>query len=186
MSKLAGTVCGIVCGKDLNANKVQLASLLNFDKLAPSALALTVLSETSIKLDWTNNSTNAEGVSIERSTDGTNYSQLTTVLPTVATYTDTTGTDGIRYYYRLKSYKGSKYSDQSTAQNDWTAIKMLLTSTGTGAGVSTVRWQFGANVVATLDGNGKWYSDSGGTLNESTSYTFTGGSIQTRYLKVTS
>lgn len=29
MSKLAGTVCGIVCGKDLNANKVQLGSLLN-------------------------------------------------------------------------------------------------------------------------------------------------------------
>ena len=31
MSKLAGTVCGIVCGKDLNANKVKLASLLNLN-----------------------------------------------------------------------------------------------------------------------------------------------------------
>lgn len=29
MSKLAGTVCGIVCGKDVNANKLQLGSLLN-------------------------------------------------------------------------------------------------------------------------------------------------------------
>lgn len=33
MSKLAGTVCGIVCGKDVNANKLQLGSLLNYAKI---------------------------------------------------------------------------------------------------------------------------------------------------------
>ena len=159
----------------------------SFDAIAPSALTLTVIDDTSIKLDFTVNSTGQDGHSIERSTDGITYSEIATVSGTTATYTDTTGSDGTRYYYRVRAYKDTAYSAYCTAANDWCAIKMVLTSTGTGAGVSTVRFWFATtDVVATLDGNGKWYSDSGGTANESASYTFTAGSLQTRYLKVTS
>ena len=158
-----------------------------FDALAPSDLALTVLSDTSIKLDFTINLTNADGHIIERSLDGITYSEIGTVTGTTATYTDTTGSDGTRYYYRVKSYKESFYSAPCTAANDWCAIKMVLTSTGDGTGVSTVRFWFGTtNIVCTLDGAGKWYSDSGGTADEAATYTFVAGALRTRYLKVTS
>lgn len=173
--------------KKVTSNSVHLGSLLNqFDALAPSDLALTVLSEISIKLDWINNSTNADGVSIERSTDGTTYSELTTVSATTATYTDTTGADGIRYYYRLKSYKGTTYSEASTAANDYTWFKALLEATGTGAGVSTLRLEVSATQTITLDGAARFYTDSGGTTGESTTWEVTPGALSTIYLKCAS
>jgi hypothetical protein len=168
-------------------NKFRQGTLLNvFDALAPTALALTVISDTQINLAWTVNSTNADGHKIERSLDGITYSEIGSVLGATATYNDTTGADGTRYYYRVRAYQGTAYSAYGNVANDWCAIKMVLTSTGTGSGVSTVCFWFGANVAVTLDGAGKWYSDAAGTANESASYTFVGGSLQTRYLKVTS
>lgn len=188
MSLLAGRYLELGKGEFvLTGNDMTFEAPTGFDELAPSDLVLTVISDTSIKLDFTVNSTNRDGHSIERSTDGVTYSEIDTVLADTATYTDTTGTDGTRYYYRVKAYAGAVYSDPCTAANDWCAIKMVLTSTDTGEGVSTVRFQFNTtDVVATLDGNGKWYSNSEGTDNESASYTFPNGSLQTMYLKVTS
>lgn len=80
----------------------------------PTGLLVTVLSETSIKLDWTNVDTKGDGVSIERSTDGVNYSEIDTVALGIATFTDT-GLSGNHFYYRVKSYKGTKQSNPSTA-----------------------------------------------------------------------
>lgn len=82
---------------------------------APSNLILTVLSDTSIKLDWTIGSTNQDGHAIERSTDGINYTQIDTVLGATATYTDTGLTQATIYYYRVRAYKGSQYSAYCTA-----------------------------------------------------------------------
>lgn len=178
---------GLTLLKRLTIGIPQGSNVNPFDSLAPTLLTLTVINDTSIKLDFTVNTTNGDGHKIERSTDGVLYAEIGTVLGTTATYTDTTGTDGTRYYYRVRAYKGGSYSAYCTAANDWTAIKMVLTSTGDGTGVSTVRFWFDTtDVVVTLDGAGKWYSDAGGTLNEAASYTFVAGSMQTRYLKVTS
>lgn len=188
MSLLTGRLLALGKGEfDLTGNDMTFEAPTGFDGLAPSDLVLTVINDTSIKLDFTVNSTDRDGHSIERSTDGVNYSVIDTVLADTATYTDATGADGTRYYYRVRAYKDTTYSAYCNAANDWTAIKMVLTAKDTGAGVSTVRFGFvTTDVVATLDGNGKWYSDSGGTADESASYTFTAGSLVTRYLKVTS
>lgn len=81
----------------------------------PSALVLTVLSSTSIKLDWTANGVqDYDGHSVERSADGVTYVEVDTVTVGTNTFTDTGLTAGTLYYYRVKAYKGS---NQSTASN---------------------------------------------------------------------
>ncbi len=64
---------------------------------AASGLGVTVASATSLKLDWTDNANNETGVRIERSLNGTTWSQITTVGVNVTTYTNTGLTTGTRY-----------------------------------------------------------------------------------------
>ena len=72
----------------------------------PSGLTATVISSTQIDLSWTNNGTaDYTGVSIERSTDGINYSEITTVAAGSTSYSNTGLTAGTLYYYRIRYYK---------------------------------------------------------------------------------
>ena len=61
-------------------------------------------------------------------------------------------------------------------------FSFLLTSVGTGLGVSTLTLTTSADTLITLDGTARFYSDAGGTLNESTTYTFATGA-STRYIR---
>jgi hypothetical protein len=80
----------------------------------PSGLVLTILSSTSIRLDWIGGSTNNDGTSIERSTDGILYTEIATVAAGIVTYTNN-GLILNKYYYRLREYLGSNYSVYCTA-----------------------------------------------------------------------
>jgi|GEM_PF-1325275 len=165
----------------------ELYSLMHKLNGVPSALQSTVISDSSIKLDWTIGSTDHTGHSIERSTDGITYAEVDTVSGDTATFTDTGLTQNTRYYYRVRAYNANgDYSSYCKSVNDWTAVSIQLNSTGDGSGVATMRLQFENDVVAILDGNGKFYSDSGGTANENTQHTFTADTFETIYLKVTS
>ena len=62
---------------------------------------------------------------------------------------------------------------------------MILTKVGTGAGVATITITVSTNLVISLSANAKFYSDGAGTLNESSTYTFTTGGARTRYIKCT-
>jgi hypothetical protein len=71
-------------------------------------------------------------------------------------------------------------------ENDYTHV---LTATGTGAGVVTLRITTIETLVLTLDGNGKFYDDNQGLTNEGTTRTIngtTGNTLTNIYLKVTS
>lgn len=73
---------------------------------APSGLTLTVLSTTSIKLDWTDNSGSTEsGFRIERSStsDQTGFALVTTTSANVVTYTNTGLSAGTKYWYRVRA-----------------------------------------------------------------------------------
>jgi hypothetical protein len=63
--------------------------------------------------------------------------------------------------------------------------KMLLNSINLGTGVSTLRMEVSANITVTLDGSARFYTDSGGTQNESTTWSLTAGALRTIYLKCT-
>lgn len=77
---------------------------------APSSLVANVISLTQVKLNWVDNSTTESGFEIERSTDGTNFSLLTTVAQNIIEYTDNTITAGTTYYYRVRAIEGSSRS----------------------------------------------------------------------------
>lgn len=114
---MIGTIRNTVRNTVINTVKLG-ANVIPFDELAPSSLLLTVLSASSIKLDWTVNSANADGTKVERSTDGVSFTEVGSVVG--ATFTDTGLTDGVKYYYRVRNYKGTGYSTYSSIANDYT------------------------------------------------------------------
>lgn len=61
-----------------------------------------------------------------------------------------------------------------------------LTTTGTGAGVSTLGLTVSADSIITLTGNAYFYDDAAGTTNANQSRTITSGATSTFYLKVLS
>jgi hypothetical protein len=71
---------------------------------APTNLMATGISDTQVRLTWTNPTPNtATGIKIERSTDGTNFTQIAIVGRTETSFTDTGRTAGTRYYYQIRA-----------------------------------------------------------------------------------
>jgi hypothetical protein len=64
-------------------------------------------SSTHLTLNWTDNSNNETSFLIERSTDGTNFSQIASVGANVTTYKNTGLAAGTKYYYRVRASNAS-------------------------------------------------------------------------------
>ncbi|MEO6435622.1 MAG: metallophosphoesterase, partial [Tepidisphaeraceae bacterium] len=105
---------------------------------APSALATLPISSSQIRLNWTDNSSNETGFRVERSTEGTNFSEIATTAAGVATYTDSGRTPGVTYSYRVRAYNGTGNSLYSN-----TASAAISTSTIIAPGASG--WKYLAN-----------------------------------------
>lgn len=86
-----------------------------------SSITLTVNSSTQITINWGDVANNT-GYMIERSTDGTNFSQIGTTLTSDADYIDNTGLSaGTLYYYRIYTKNGDgNYSVASTVKSTTT------------------------------------------------------------------
>lgn len=82
---------------------------------APATLTTTNPAMGQIKLTWAN-VTGETGFKIERSTDGNEWSQITTVGVNILTYTNT-GLSSGTYYYRVKAYNASGDSSASPTAN---------------------------------------------------------------------
>jgi subtilisin family serine protease len=86
---------------------------------APSGLTATAVSKSQINLAWTDNSDNEAGFKIERSTDGSNFSQIATVGANVTAYSNTGLARNKLYYYRVRAYNDggdSAYSNVASAK----------------------------------------------------------------------
>lgn len=70
---------------------------------APSNLTAAALSATSVQLTWVNNATNQAGFKIERSTDGTNFTQIALAGASALNYVDTTANPSTTYTYRIRA-----------------------------------------------------------------------------------
>jgi hypothetical protein len=116
---------------------------------APSNLVLTVISPTENQLDWTNGSTNEQGISIERSDDEGNFIEVVLLNPSISTYTDINLSLGILYQYRITVFRNSIYSAYSNVVNNLTGD----VSTGL-----VGRWLLN-------EGSGNTALDSGGANN---------------------
>lgn len=85
---------------------------------SPSILQATSVSSSQINLSWNDNSDNETGFSIERSTDNSNYGQITTASANATSYNNTGLAPNTTYYYRVRAYNGSGnsgYSNTSSA-----------------------------------------------------------------------
>jgi len=71
---------------------------------APTNLRGTAVSGTRIDLAWVDTSNNETGFGIERSTNGTTFTEVATVGANVTSYSDTGLTSKTFYYYRVRAY----------------------------------------------------------------------------------
>ncbi len=87
---------------------------------APSSLTAGAVACDQINLTWQDNSDDEDGFSIERSTDGINFSEIDTVGPDVISYSDTTVEGNTTYHYRARAWNENGYSDYSNVASDTT------------------------------------------------------------------
>jgi hypothetical protein len=150
---------------------------------APTNLSATV-QNCNINLSWTDNANNEDGFKIERSLNGTSFSQIATVGANVTTYNDGSVTDQTQYWYRVRAYNAggnSAYSNTATAtaQCAGTApAAPTITSTSSTRDSVTLNWTDNSNnedgfkiyrglssgslsLVATVSANTTTYTDTG-------------------------
>lgn len=87
---------------------------------APTALVATTISRTQINLSWTDNSSTELGFKIERSTNGTSFTQIATVGANVRTYSSTGLRKNRTYYFRVRAYDASSNSAYSNVASKTT------------------------------------------------------------------
>lgn len=88
---------------------------------APTNLVATAVSPTQINLTWVDNATNEAGYKVERSTDGTTFTEISGsgLAPNSTTFIDAPVSSNTTYYYRVRAFNGpnihSPYSNVAQA-----------------------------------------------------------------------
>ncbi len=146
----------------------------------PTGLTLTVLSDTSIKIDCVSV---FEWELFRSTTESGTYTLITTVAKGTQTYTNTGLAAATVYWYKVRGKNGSKYSAFTSAVSATTDYYLMLTGTGDFSGVSTLAVEVSSQITFTMLGSARFYTDAGGTANESTTWSPTSGALRTIYLK---
>lgn len=96
---------------------------------APDGLAATTLSYNQIALAWNDHSDHEDGFKIERSLDGSSFSEIETVSADTVSYWDADLLSGTRYYYRVRAYNGFGNSGYSNSADDITIDALIIDHT---------------------------------------------------------
>jgi len=127
----------------------------------------------SLMLTWTDAASTESGFRVERSPDGSTFTQIASTSANVATFTDTGLAAGTSYYYRVRAYNGAGNSVYSNIASGTTAAATSPPAAPSGPTPSN-----GAiNVTATTV---SWSAASGAT-----SYDLYFGTASTPAFKVT-
>ncbi|NJL13444.1 MAG: BspA family leucine-rich repeat surface protein [Microscillaceae bacterium] len=98
---------------------------------APSNLNLTVLSNTQIQLDWSDNSAVETGFVIERRRENeADFGQIGTVGANITTFTDNGVSQGITHFYRVKAVRAAQSSDFGETLGALTEVTTALPGLG--------------------------------------------------------
>lgn len=157
---------------------------------APSNLTASVVFGLGVKLTWIDQSLNETGFTIERSTDGINFTAiasrgLKTGSATTVSYTDTTVEAGTSYFYRVNAVNGSVASDYTNVVQ---AAITIVPAAPTGAGATAtsgttsdtirVTWTAPEGTVSSYDV--QFSTDSTFATNVSTYNTGSTGTLYSR------
>jgi hypothetical protein len=74
--------------------------------LAPTSLGGIAASRTQINLSWIDNATNETGFLVERSTNGSTWTQVGSVGANLRTYNATGLKSNTIYYFRVRAFNG--------------------------------------------------------------------------------
>lgn len=132
---------------------------------APTGLDATVSSSTQINIIWTDNSTNETGFKLERSTDQSNWTLLTTTAANATSYSDTGLPASTTYYYRARATNGSGDSTNSNTDSATTLAPTPVGPAGyTYVVIENQSYDFGTQIVDVAYGaNGTFNYLSGKT-----------------------
>ncbi len=84
---------------------------------------LSVVATNTMILTWDNNNTSEQGYKIERKEGETGtFAEVGSTLADITTYTDTAVTEATQYFYRVRAYLGTTYSDYSQTINGLTYL----------------------------------------------------------------
>jgi fibronectin type 3 domain-containing protein len=149
---------------------------------APANLLARATSSSQITLSWSDKSNNETGFKIERSTNGTTFTEIARVGANSTTYANT-GLAAGRYYYRVRAYNSggnSAYSNPATVVLGLPAAPTNLTASAVGnSGQVNLSWRDNSSdetgfqverstngstfgVIATTAANATSYRDSSG------------------------
>lgn len=123
------------------------AGILDTPPAAPTALTATALSETQVRLNWTDNASGESAYLVERALAGSeNWTPLaSTLAANSATFTDSSALPSTSYDYRIRASGVAGLSDF--------ALVSIVTPTGIGDGIPGAwRYQYFGNGLAIIPG----------------------------------
>lgn len=77
--------------------------LIHTYKESPNKMKISAYADSSIRIQWTNRTTENDSIIVERKVDAGNFIYFTKVLQTASEFVDSTTSIGKTYYYRLKA-----------------------------------------------------------------------------------
>lgn len=102
---------------------------------APTSVAANGLSTSSIQVTWAATGTDLSGFTIDRSTDGTNWTPAGTVAASTLSFTDTGLAANTSYSYRVRATNSAGDSPNSAV-----ATGKTLSATATATSLSSIAW----------------------------------------------
>ncbi|MFH1226379.1 MAG: DUF2341 domain-containing protein [Planctomycetota bacterium] len=151
-------------------------------------LVATVVSSNQINLSWQDNSLSEESFKIERSTNGVDYSLLTTVGANITSYSDTSALFYTTYYYRVRSYNSGGNGTASNQEVTRTTVPNAPTNLAlvpVGGDSISLSWadnainETGFKIERSLDGSS--WAEIAVVSPNTTSYTNSGLKRNTTY-----
>ena len=160
----------------------------------PTQLAINNPTISSLQISWSDNSSNESGYRVYRSTDGTNYTLLTSLSANVTSFSDTSLSASTTYSYKVSAWNAGGETTSSANSGTTQTPAPVVVAPNAPASVTfsniatsglTINWSDSANnesgyrvyrsadgvnfaKVADLNANSTSYSDSG--LSSSTTY----------------
>jgi hypothetical protein len=94
----------------------------------PSNLTAAAFSSSQIDLEWADNADNETGFRLERSADGTNWSEVAVTGSNIASFTDTGLVGATAYQYRVRAYNSAGFSGYSNMSAATTAADACVSN----------------------------------------------------------